>query len=524
MRKNYIFKNVVFLFFLIICNTFFAQRRCRPADTSSMNYFLTICKNEPVEFNGVIRNTNGIYKDTLLNTKGCDSFLYLHLTVVDTTKKDSILNICINKPILFNGMYQNIEGLYKDTFVNSNGCDSFIYLYLIVKDTPSTQIFDTICQGSFTIFNGQNLNTSGVFRDTLVSYLNCDSFVTLNLYVIPKIFIDKVSICEKEKYLGFNKTGTYYDTFIENGCERIREIQLTVNPISYGFITEEICFYDLIYGNITIGIFVDTFMNINGCDSIFTKEVKVKNKPLTPLNDTFFCEGGSVFLQAEDGHYLYKWDDGSTKSSLLVDKPGTYSFLIMDSFRCLTFDTINVSVLPKTDIKIFQFTSDSYETEELFYVIGRITIIDSFDIGRFKWYSNVNLTCDTCEITSFKRKDQIWIKVKYTNLYECISIDSIYFDVNLDVENLINFPNTFSPNNDFRNDKFGPFAKNVKQINWNIFNRWGEIVFSSDSVFKWWDGFYKGMPQESALFYYTCVVEFLNGIKKGLRGEVYLLR
>jgi gliding motility-associated-like protein len=544
-------------------------------DTSSTDIFDTICVNDPILFNNQVINVSGIYKDTIFNKFGCDSFIYLHLTVLDTFRTilwdticaneirifgnqnlnkigiyfDTIIapngcfdfitlnlfvkdtsrfiifdTICKNQPILFNSLLINTTGVYKDTFVNSVGCDSFVYLNLIVNDTPSTQLFDTICHSSFILFNGQRINTSGAYRDTFNSRLNCDSFVTLNLFVIPKVFIDKVTICEKDNYLGYNKTGTYYDTFIENGCERVREIQLTVNPTTFGFITQEICYHDRIYGNIPIGIFLDTLMNANGCDSIVTKEVKVKNKPLTPLNDTFFCEGESVLLQAEEGFYLYTWNDGTTKTNLLVDKPGTYNFVIMDSFRCVDFDTINVNVLPKTEVKILPIASESYETEELFHVIAEVIINDSFDNGRYKWSSNTKLTCDTCNKTSFKLEDQNWIKVTYTNLYQCRSMDSIFFEVAPEPEYIADFPNAFSPNNDTRNDVFGPQTKNVNSIKWNIFNRWGELIYEAQSRTQTWDGTYKGIPQEVGMYIYTGEVEFKNGLKKQLKGEIYLIR
>jgi sarcosine oxidase delta subunit len=114
-------------------------------------------------------NTSGIYRDTMVNAKGCDSFLVLNLTVNDTTRKDSLLTICKNKPIVFNGQSLNISGVYKDTFVNAKGCDSFLYLILTVNDTTRKDSFRTICKNQSVVFNGNTLNTSGTYRDTLIN-------------------------------------------------------------------------------------------------------------------------------------------------------------------------------------------------------------------------------------------------------------------------------------------------------------------------------------------------------------------
>jgi len=125
----------------------------------------------------------GIYRDTLLNANGCDSFIYYNLFVKDTTKYDSFLTICIYNPIIFNGISRNITGIYKDTLINVSNCDSFIYLHLTVNDTSKKDSFLTICKNYPITFNGQTLNTSGVYRDTFVNAKGCDSFLVLNLTV-----------------------------------------------------------------------------------------------------------------------------------------------------------------------------------------------------------------------------------------------------------------------------------------------------------------------------------------------------
>jgi len=124
-----------------------------------------------------------MYRDTLINSQGCDSFVYLSLTVIDTTRKDSFLTICRYQPIVFNGITRNTSGVYRDTFVNARGCDSFLVLNLTVNDSSRKDSFRTICVNKPIVFNGLNLNTTGVYRDTFVNARGCDSFLVLNLTV-----------------------------------------------------------------------------------------------------------------------------------------------------------------------------------------------------------------------------------------------------------------------------------------------------------------------------------------------------
>lgn len=54
-------------------------------------------------------------------------------------------------------------------------------------------------------------------------------------------------------------------------------------------------------------------------------------------------------------------------------------------------------------------------------------------------------------------------------------------------------PSAFSPNNDGKNDKFGPVTlTGLFYFRMEIYNRWGQLIFVSDNVEDLWDGTYKG--------------------------------
>ena len=53
-------------------------------------------------------------------------------------------------------------------------------------------------------------------------------------------------------------------------------------------------------------------------------------------------------------------------------------------------------------------------------------------------------------------------------------------------------PSAFTPNGDGVNDFFGVKAEGIKSFNLQIFNRWGEVVFVSESITNLWDGSFKG--------------------------------
>ncbi len=57
---------------------------------------------------------------------------------------------------------------------------------------------------------------------------------------------------------------------------------------------------------------------------------------------------------------------------------------------------------------------------------------------------------------------------------------------------LFYIPSAFTPNGDGINDSFGVKGEGIGVFKLQIFNRWGELVFESDDIYKFWDGTYQG--------------------------------
>lgn len=255
----------------------------RPSSNSTI--IDTICSNEFYVFNGVNRNATGTYLDTFTNVTGCDSVVTLRLTVRATSTRTIIANICSNQVYFFNGVNRNTTGIFLDTFTNSIGCDSVVTLNLTVRPTSARTIITSICSNEFYLFNGVNRNTAGVFLDTFTNSAGCDSVVTLNLTVrLTSIGAINTSICSNEVYVfnGINRdtTGVFLDTFTNStGCDSVVTLHLTVLPRSVGTITTGICeggTYSFNGMNIgASGTYLDTFRNYVGCDSVVTLNLSV---------------------------------------------------------------------------------------------------------------------------------------------------------------------------------------------------------------------------------------------------------
>jgi len=89
----------------------------------------------------------------------------------------------------------------------------------------------------------------------------------------------------------------------------------------------------------------------------------------------------------------------------------------------------------------------------------------------------------------------------------------------------IALPDAFSPNNDGKNDKFGPtISCAATSYKLAVYNRWGNCVFHSQDLHYKWDGSYKGTPLASDVFYYYCQFTDSENKVHNYKGDVTLLR
>lgn len=100
---------------------------------------------------------------------------------------------------------------------------------------PETIITDTICEGdSYTSVDFSGKTESGVYRHKMQSELYCDSIVTLYLSVTPtqRAEDEILSICPGETYMWndkeYNRAGIYRDTLLSSlGCDSIETLVLS---------------------------------------------------------------------------------------------------------------------------------------------------------------------------------------------------------------------------------------------------------------------------------------------------------
>jgi hypothetical protein len=203
-------------------------------------------------YNGPLPNILGYLESIITNTSNnCDSILLHQLFYGDGYSRISIYpSICKGDTFVFNNINYFSEGIFIDTVPAEpnlpNDCPDIYSIYLSLKETFSSQIDTTICQGDNVEICGNLFNATGTHTIICTASNGCDSTITLNLIVNPLVNISNVtttcSITGLNYWVSFDIIGSGPFT-VTGGLGSISGNTFTSNPIavnsSYNFVVSD---------------------------------------------------------------------------------------------------------------------------------------------------------------------------------------------------------------------------------------------------------------------------------------------
>ena len=115
-------------------------------------------------------------------------------------------------------------------------------------------------------------------------------------------------------------------------------------------------------------------------------------------------------------------------------------------------------------------------------------------------------------------------QVTGTNEKGCVNKDSVRVLVTFDKLASYYVANSFSPNGDQVNDCFGiNYWNSVTELEFKIYNRYGEMVFSTKNKADCWNGKFKGRNADIGNYVYFIKANTLCG-KIFKKGNLLLIR
>lgn len=381
-----------------------------PNPVYQINQSFTVCQGQMISVGNMTYNSTGIYTDTLSTIVGCDSIIITNLTVNSLSFDTVNAMICSNQIYNFGGSQYNLSGSYNDTLTNVNGCDSIVTLNLTVNPLSLSTLNVAICSNQTYNFNGNILNSTGSYQDTLSNTNGCDSIVTLNLMVNPPTFetLD-IAICSNQTYNFngniLNTTGSYQDTLSNvNGCDSVVTLNLTINPTSTTTIDTAICSGETFVAagitHVAASTYIYFLQNWQGCDSVLTLNLTVNDLPIPivqQVNDsTLEVNTATTYQWYLDGNLL----PNETNQTIVPMVSGLYSVEVTNADGCTAQSTDFQFFIINTDIiNIENNTFKIYPnpTTEQIFIENRnnmkIQNIGLFDLNGklYKTYQNTEI-------------------------------------------------------------------------------------------------------------------------------------
>lgn len=112
--------------------------------------------------------------------------------------------------------------------------------------------------------------------------------------------------------------------------------------------------------------------------------------------------------------------------------------------------------------------------------------------------------------------------VTFTDSYGCTDSDTVTVEV---IEHYsLYIPSAFSPNGDGANDVLYVRGAGIRNLEFVVFDRWGEKVFESSSINDGWDGTYKGKEVNTGIYVWFVNVDYFDGKSEFKKGDVSLVR
>lgn len=239
--------------------------------------------------------------------------------------------------------------------------------------------------------------------------------------------------------------------------------------------------------------------------------VTIFSKPKINLRDTIICKGGAITLDARNPGLNYLWSTFETTQKIKIEKPGRY-WVVITNGSCNTIDTVNIKPVIGTGV--------TYTKDYTFCLNEEIKTIGVKVNPGTKIVWSTGATSSNIYVV---REGTYWVKTEINNCGA--QFDTIRVKMKAcECEMMI--PNSFTPNEDNRNDYFFPVARcDYSYYFISINDRWGNTVYTANSLNSKWDGRYKGnLCPEDVYIYKIETIEKGSEKKQVRTGHLSLFR
>ncbi|WP_339757276.1 gliding motility-associated C-terminal domain-containing protein [Algoriphagus aquimarinus] len=229
--------------------------------------------------------------------------------------------------------------------------------------------------------------------------------------------------------------------------------------------------------------------------------------------------------------YQISWSSGEEATrEINFHSSGSLKVNVTDALGCTSQTEVRVdfpSQINKAGRLDFDYRKLEISSEPEVQVDEEIIFesVISDDFIGWEWsFGDGNASKEKDPIHIFQTSGMFEVTLTAYDIYGCSSIEKNIIQVNTPLE-FITIPNAFTPNGDGLNDTFIPKLRAVSTFSMDIFNTWGEKMYSVSGLeSKGWDGVYQGQVSPPGNYLYQITYTSRDGQLFTRTGGVTLIR
>ncbi len=270
--------------------------------------------------------------------------------------------------------------------------------------------------------------------------------------------------------------------------------------------------------------------NAYGCADTSQMWLKVKPKlevKLTAQNQSV-CFGEKVQLQAKASggdslHYMYKWQHTEVKEPVYQTTLHQSSWIkvtLEDDCSETAEDSIFITIKPTPIAAFYTNPKDtSIEGNKIAFINqSRYSTTYHWSFGNGKGSNSVNPSYIYTDTGKY------FITLISQNTNGCS--DTAYGQIYIGEKFRIFIPNAFSPDGDLVNDVFSVYGTGIKEYSYQIYNRWGQRIFTSIPAKQSWNGAVenRGELVQMDVYFYVLKVKDVENRTHYFNGTINVLK
>ncbi len=211
----------------------------------------------------------------------------------------------------------------------------------------------------------------------------------------------------------------------------------------------------------------------------------------------------------------YSWTPVNSNSAVISNLPGgQYIVNITDGGGCSANVTFTVDILGTLPVSVNPATATINE--------GETVQLTASGGATYVWTPTNGINCLTtaCDTVDANPIVTTTYEVLITSATGCQGIEYVTVYVNPICSKEIFVPTIFSPNSDGKNDQQCVLGNCIESMEFSIYNRWGEKVFTTTDQSSCWDGTFKGKKVNSGVFVYKLKARLTNGGEVNQSGNI----